>query len=95
MADDKTPPAIAQQKRESEKRDAVLRESYTEATKQLRANHLAEFNKIRQDLAKAAGVDWEIPLTAEQQAEKELAALLTAHPELVDKVTTLAPKVDG
>lgn len=63
-------------------RDAVLRASYGAATKRLREENVTRFNELRVEEAAARGVTWVPPLSAEQKAEAELAALIEANPHL-------------
>lgn len=76
-------------------RDEILRLSYSEATKELREKHLAEFNEIRQRLAAAAGVDWKPALTEKEKAAAQMKELLTAHPDLVTELGLDSGKQPG
>lgn len=80
-ADSTTPDKAA-----AERRDAVLRETYAEATKQLREAHLSEFNTLRQQLAAAQGVEWTPAPTKQEQAASQIAALLAEFPDLVSQI---------
>lgn len=82
---DTTAPTPPQETPEPD-RDAVLRETYALAEKQLRANHLDEFNTIRAKLAEEKGVTWKPKLTKKEQAAATLAEILREHPDLVDQL---------
>jgi hypothetical protein len=70
-----------------EDRSKALRKAYGEATTALREKHKDEFEDLYEQRAKANGVtDYERRLSPEQKAERDLAALLEAHPHLRDKV---------
>lgn len=67
---------------QSAARDKALREAYGAATKQLRENHLAEFNTLRQKAAANLGIEWEPKPTKREKAEQDLLALLDENPDL-------------
>ena len=67
-------------------RDDLLRASYQTATKRLREEFASRFNEIRVEEAKALGIEWTPPKSAEQKAEEEMARLVEKFPHLADKI---------
>ena len=60
----------------------AIAKSYTDAQKQLRENHLAEFNDLRKAAAKVYGYDWTPKPTEAEKAAAKIEDLLAEHPEL-------------
>lgn len=67
---------------EKAKRAEAVNKGYTAAMKQLRENHLAEFNELRVKATKALGYEWTPEPTPAEKALAEAKALLAAHPEI-------------
>lgn len=67
-------------------RDALLRQAYSQASKDLRQTHREEFNELHRKHAIELGVDWEPRPTAEQKAAEQIEALLAQYPQLRDRV---------
>jgi hypothetical protein len=61
------------------------RQSYSTALTALKEAHPEEFNTLRAKAMKDLGFVWKPKPTAEQQAEADMEALLSKHPELLDK----------
>lgn len=80
-----TPPT-AEEAAEKEARSAALREAYSTATKQLRVNHLDEFNGLQKAAAAALGYEWVPRPSPAEKAKAELDKLLAEHPELRDSL---------
>jgi len=71
-----------------EKREKALRTAYNLAEKDLKNNHLDEFNALRAAHTKALGFEWEPKKSDEQVAEETLLSLLAEFPHLREKITT-------
>jgi len=69
-----------------EDRDKALREVYSEATRELRETHRAEFDQLRVKLAAARGIQWEPPMSAAEKAEQQVRDLVAQFPELADRL---------
>lgn len=72
----------------SEERDRRLGKAYTAATQALRAAHRDEFNALYSQHAEEQGVEWKPRLSAEQKAEQEFDALVSAYPHLLERVAS-------
>lgn len=70
----------------NEERQKRLGEARTAAQRQIRENHIDEFNEILAKEAKARGVEWQPRKTEEQKAADQIAALLEQHPGLKDQI---------
>lgn len=66
-------------------RSKILTKAYGSATAKLRDAHRDEFNQLYVEEAAALGEKWEPKLSPEQQAERDLTALLEAYPHLRQK----------
>lgn len=66
-------------------RDDLLKQSYVAATKRLREDNLEQFNKYRVEEAKARGIEWTPPKTAEQKAKEEYDRLIADFPHLAQQ----------
>lgn len=71
--------------------DSDLRsQAYNKATRDLRAKHREEFTAMVTAEAEALGVTYRPRLTAEEKAERKLAALMEEHPHLQEKIKEMA-----
>jgi len=67
-------------------RDALLRQAYSQASKDLREAHRDEFNELHRKHAVDLGVEGEPRPTAEQKAAEQIEALLSQFPQLRERV---------
>lgn len=74
-------------------RQTALNKAYAAANKQLRENHLSEFNGLYRAHAANLGQDWKPKLTGAQKAAEDIKALLEQFPELADTAITKADEV--
>lgn len=79
-------PAAAPAATQPEGRDALLRKAYSQAAKELRENHLDEFQQLHQKHAEALGVEWTPRPTPQRKAEEAFDALLREYPHLKDRL---------
>jgi hypothetical protein len=88
MTESITQPEPTPQPEGGEDRNALIRQAYATATKQLREAHLDEFRQLQQAEAQRLGVtDWTPKPTADEKAEAQLAALLAENPALKQRIT--------
>jgi hypothetical protein len=71
----------------SKERSKAINNSYSQASQALIKAHSEEFNSLRKEILREAGIDWSPPLTQEQKDEKALMDIIARSPSLLDKVT--------
>jgi hypothetical protein len=69
-------------------KDALLKEAYQAATRRLRDEQRAEFNRIYAEEASTRGVEWKPKPTAEEKAAQQMADLLAKFPHLAPGADT-------
>lgn len=70
------------EKKAAKERADKLAKSHVQAMTALQTNHLPEYNTLRQEAAKALGVEWVPPLTKEQKAALDLERIYKEFPHL-------------
>lgn len=70
------------EKKAAKERADKLAKSHVQAMTTLQANHLSEYNTLRQEAAQALGVEWVPPLTKEQKAALDLEEIYSEFPHL-------------